>query len=404
MKSRRRCKFACLIPLLIAVAGTALAAKMEKQIRKGKYLTRIGNCAGCHTAPGGAEFAGGHAIESDYGTFYVPNITPDRATGIGNWNADDFWAALHEGERQDGSALYPACPYPSYTNIRREDVDAIYAYLQSMPAHRNETREHRLDFPFSARSLIPAWQALFFEPGEFEADKQRNTLWNRGAYLVNGLGHCSACHTDRNAFGVTRVDTSAPGEQVRGWYAPSLHASNEAGLQHRSTEDAATLLRTGKSGNASTMGPMADVVFDSLQYLSRKDARAMANYLRSLPDKDVEPSARLIRLSKSDVRAAMESGKSVYDERCRDCHGDDGGGSVTAPALAGNRAVTASNPTNLANVIRHGGFPPSTEWNPRPWGMPPSHDLTDQEVAAVISYIRASWGNEAPPIPAANLP
>ena len=391
---------AWLVLSLFIVAGTAFA---ENMVEQGEYLSRVGNCAGCHTAPGEAEFAGGRAIESEYGTFYAPNISPDPATGIGDWSADDFWGALHQGERPDGSALYPACPYPSYTKVRREDVDAIFAYLQSLPAHRNKTREHRLDFPFSIRSLIPTWQLLFFEPGAFEADEQRSAAWNRGAYLVNGLGHCNACHTDRDAFGATRADASAPGQPIRGWYAPSLHAADEAGLQEWSVEGAASLLRAGKSGDASMMGPMADIVFESLQYLSVKDARAMATYLRSLPDRQVESPVHLIRLPERSGQTAMESGEPIYQARCSDCHGDAGEGSVAAPALAGNRTVTASNPTNLAKIIRHGGFPPSTHDNPMPFGMPPFQNLTDREVAALITYIRASWGNEAAPVSAANL-
>lgn len=400
MNPRHRGMRAWIVLSLLLSAGTAFA---ESAAEQGKYLSRVGNCAGCHTAPGGAEFAGGRAIESEYGTFYAPNISPDPATGIGDWSADDFWGALHQGERPDGSGLYPACPYPSYTKVRREDVDAIFAYLQSLPAHRNETREHRLDFPFSMRLLIPVWQALFFEPGTFEAKERHGAAWNRGAYLVNGLGHCNACHTDRNAFGAIRADASAPGQRIRGWYAPSLHANDEAGLQEWSIEDAAALLRAGKSGDASMMGPMADVVFDSLQYLSVADAQAMATYLRSLPERPVESSMHPIRLSERSVTTAMETGKPIYDERCSDCHGDAGEGSVAAPALAGNRTVTASNPTNLAKIIRHGGFPPSTHDNPRPFGMPPFQDLTDRESAALITYIRASWGNEAMPVSAANL-
>ena len=390
--------------LTLAIWLPTAAAIAEEAGTQGAYLTRIANCAGCHTPPGGEPFAGGRAIQSAYGTFYAPNISPDPDTGIGAWSREQFRRALQQGERPDGSALYPACPYPSYTKVRSEDIDAIFDHLQSQPAVRNETPAHQLRFPYALRSLLPVWQALFFRPGAFASDDARGPEWNRGAYLVEGLGHCSACHQERDAFGATRRDPHAPGQRVRGWYAPSLHASDEAGLQGWSNEAAARLLRAGKSGDASMMGPMADVVFDSLQHLSPEDARAMATYLRALPDRQTEPSIHLFELSAAERQHAMQQGETLYREDCADCHGDAGEGTAAAPALAGNRAVNSPNPTNLARIIRNGGFPPSTQGNPQPFGMPPFPQLSDQELAALITYLRGSWGNQGAPVAAANLP
>ena len=393
-----------IVALVSALSPAASAADKGTQVTRGKYLATIGNCAGCHTAPGGPAFAGGRAIESPFGIFFAPNITPDRKTGIGNWSKRDFWQALHDGERPDGSKLYPACPYPNYTHVRRKDIDAIYAYLRSVPARRHKTPAHILEFPYSMRSLLPIWQMLYFEPGVFENNARRSRTWNRGAYLVQGLGHCDACHADRNALGATRTDPNAPGDHVHGWYAPSLHSSREAGLQRGSIREAARLLRTGKTDDTATMGPMADVVFDSLQYLSPDDVRAMATYLHALADRRVEPARHSATLSKARRKALMSTGKTVYEDHCSDCHGASGQGSIAAPPLAGDRTATLGDPTNLANLIRHGGYPPGTTGNPRPFGMRPFPELSDEQVAAVMTFVRASWGNHAKPVVPAELP
>lgn len=397
-----------LIPFLILVGALSSAAAQPaaatvEQAARGEYLARIGNCAGCHTAPGGADFAGGRAIDSLFGTFYAPNITPDPETGIGRWSADDFWQAMHNGKRADGSAIYPACPYPNYTHVHREDIDAIYAYLSSLPPVRQQNPVHDLSFPASARPLVSLWQWLFFKPGSFQDDPSQTPAWNRGAYLVQGLGHCSACHAGRDAFGVSRSESGAPGARVRNWYAPSLNSSAEAGLQAWPVEKGAALLRHGKAEEASAMGPMADVVFQSLQYLTEADAMAMATYLHALPDHDIEPAVRLLPVREADLPAVMQRGQKIYEEHCQDCHGADGEGSLAAPALAGNRAVVLADPTNLLNVIRDGGYPPSTGGNPRPYGMPPFGFLNDVELAALATYVRTSWGNDGTPVSSANV-
>ncbi len=395
-----------LLTLVLAGALSSAAAQpaaAPEQVARGEYLARIGNCAGCHTAPGGADFAGGRAIDSLFGTFYAPNITADADTGIGRWSADDFWQAMHNGKRADGSAMYPACPYPNYTHVHREDIDAIYAYLRSLPPVQQQNRAHELSFPASARPLVSLWQWLFFKPGSFQDDPSQTPAWNRGAYLVQGLGHCSACHAERNAFGVSRGDGSAPGARIRNWYAPSLYSSAEAGLQAWPVEKGAALLRHGKAEEASAMGPMADVVFQSLQYLTEADAMAMATYLHALPDHDTEPAVRLLPVRQADLPAVMQRGQKIYEEHCQDCHGRDGEGSLAAPALAGNRAVVLADPTNLLNVIRDGGYPPSTGGNPRPYGMPPFGFLNDVELAALATYIRTSWGNAGTPVSSANV-
>lgn len=374
--------------LLSAVA----AAASPEQIERGRYLARAGNCAGCHTAPGGADFAGGRAVHSPFGTFYVPNITADRDTGIGRWSVEQFRQALQRGRRPDGSALYPACPYPNFTRVHAADIDAIYAYLRSLPAVRQSNPPHDLATLASLRPLMRVWQWLYFSPGEFRPDPAKSERWNRGAYLVEGLGHCSACHAERNLLGAEDRESSRGG-LVQGWYAPSLYTPAEAGLQGWPLERAAALLRHGKAGDASTMGPMADVVFNSLQYLDEADILAMAEYLRSLPERPAAAPGRRIRLSPQQREAALALGSKVYGEHCRDCHGEAAQGSEVAPRLAGNRVLTMDDRTNLVQIIRQGGYPPSTQGDPRPFGMPPFHALSERELDAMILYLREQPGN-----------
>lgn len=378
---------------VLAQGAAGSSSRPPDPIAAGEYLVQVGNCAGCHTAPGGAPFAGGLRLESDLGTFYTPNITPDPRTGIGDWSSDDLWAALHRGERPDGASLYPACPYPSLTRLSRGDVDAIYAYLRTVPPVEREAAGHELAFPFGYRSLLPVWKALYFEPGTFAPRGGQSNAWNRGAYLVQGLGHCFECHRERNFLGAMADDPAADGALVHGWYAPSLNASDEAGLQGRPVQDAATLLRTGRADDAVMMGPMADVVFESLQHLTEADARAMAVYLTSLDDTAQAGAAPPAR-----DEDKLSLGRRIYEDRCADCHGDSGEGGEGIVALAGNPGVTATNPANVVKVIRLGGFPASVPGHARPHGMPPHYELTEREVAAVATYIRQSWGNRAPAV------
>ena len=390
-----------LFVLLVSVGAVARAASPDI-IARGRYLARVGNCAGCHTAPGGRDFAGGLALSSPFGMFHTPNITPDADTGIGAWTEADFWQALHFGKRPDGSPMYPACPYPNYTRVRRGDMDAIFAYLRSVPPVRKTNSPPDLSFPASVRSFVSVWQALFFDPGVYAPQSDRGIHWNRGAYLVNGLAHCAACHAARNALGATREGADVPGQTVHGWYAPSLHSPHEAGLQAWKPSEAARFLRTGRAGAARANGPMADVVYQSLQYLAASDAEAMAVYLTGLPESELEPPHHPVPVGKPEAERLTRLGRSIYQDNCQECHGATGEGSMAAPALAGNRAVTLEDPTNMLRMIREGGYPPSTGGNPRPFGMPPFYGLTDREVAAVATFIRGSWGNHGSPVSTAD--
>jgi len=398
-------KFLSSIALALIAPNLALTAPgANSDLAQGEYLARMGNCAGCHTAPGGEPFAGGLRLESGYGAFITPNITPDAKTGIGDWSADDFYRALHEGQRADGTPMYPACPYPNYTHVARDDIDAIYDYLQSVRPIEQDQPAHDLGFPYRYRSLLTIWQALYFEPGKSHDNSAQSADWNRGRYLVEGLGHCNACHRARGRLGSMQDAANAPGAVIRGWYAPPLADPAQAGLQDMPVDQGAAFLQTGKREHGAMMGPMADVVFESLQYLRNEDAHAMATYLHAIPTQDVDSPIRLIGLSEQGRENAMAEGRAIYADQCAGCHGDDGRGEHGAPALAGNRAVTMDDPRNAANMIREGGFAAATQGNPRPHGMPPFYDLSDRELAAVITFIRGSWGNNAAPVTASNLP
>ena len=417
MSLSRAARIAISLPLLAVVFSVALVAWLNvrgeeplamngfvataAQVERGAYLARAGNCAACHTDRGGAAYAGGKGIATPFGTVYASNLTPDALTGIGRWSTAEFWRALHNGRSADGRLLYPAFPYPSFTEITREDSDALFAFLRTQVPVAQPNRAHALRFPYDLQPALAVWRALFFTPGVYEPVAERSPQWNRGAYLVRALGHCAACHSPRNAFGATRDSLELSGGLIpmQNWYAPSLASSAEAGVADWPERDVAALFKTGLTPRGAALGPMAEVVFRSTQYLSDADVAAMTVFLKSLPPAPAHDAAR-VELADA-VRAR---GSALYADRCAGCHGAHGeGGSdgkgVAYVALAGNRKVLLESPANLVHVILNGGFPPTTAGNPRPFGMPPfGQVLKDAEVAAIASYVRNAWGNAAPEV------
>ncbi|WP_371857255.1 c-type cytochrome [Duganella callida] len=334
----------------------------------------------------------------------APNITSDRATGIGAWSADDFWRALHHGKARDGRLLYPAFPYNNYTHISRDDSDALYAYFQSVPAVNQPNQPHQLRFPYNLQIALAAWRVLYFYPEVFKPEARQSAEWNRGAYLVQGLGHCSACHSARNPLGASEGEGLSGGMiPAQGWYAPSLNAGAEAGLGDWQPEHIAALLKTGVSPRATVFGPMAEVVKNSLQYLNDSDIQAMAVYLKSLPADDAGKDFE--RSKNTEAVAFLEAGARLYEHHCADCHGADGAGQPPGyPPLVGNRALTMDSAVNPIRIVLNGGFAPGTAGNPRPYSMPPfGHLLNDTETAQVVSYLRSAWGNNAPPVSGAEV-
>ena len=369
-------------------------------IARGAYLARAGNCMACHTTRGGEAYAGGRAIETPFGAVYTSNLTPDEQSGIGSWSPAHFWRAMHNGRSKDGRLLYPAFPYTSYTQVTREDSDALFAYLRSLPAVFNPNRAHALQFPFNSQAALAVWRALYFKPGVYQPEAERNAEWNRGAYLVQGLGHCSACHAARNALGATTAGAGLAGGliPVQNWYAPSLASPHEAGVADWDMQEIVGLLKNGVSKNASVAGPMAGVVLGSTQYLTPDDLGAMAQYLKQLP-----PST--MAQSKLTNAVGSAAGAKLYETHCAGCHGLQGDGVPNAyPALAGNRAVTMPQTANLVQIVLHGGYAPATQGNPRPFGMPPFVlVLSDSEIAALLTHLRQSWGNQASGISALDV-
>jgi mono/diheme cytochrome c family protein len=375
-------------------ANASDAAANDSSVARGEYLVRAGSCFGCHTEPGGAPYSGGRAIETPFGTVHAPNLTPD-ATGLAAWTTEDFWRALHNGRSRDGRLLYPAFPYPNYTRLARADSDAMFAYFRSLAPVARPNRAHALRFPFDQQAALAVWRALFFRPARFETDAARSPQWNRGAYLVETLGHCNACHSRRNVFGATAgpLDLAGGLIPIQNWYAPSLYDNREAGVGDWPEGDVVALLQSGVCARGTVQGPMAEVVARSTRYLSAGDLAAMAVYLRALP----AAGERAGSPREDNAASANPRGAKLYADHCAACHGERGEGVTGAyPALAGNRAVAISPPSNLVHIVLRGGFPPTTAGNPRPFGMPPfATVLSDQDVADLLSHLRASWGQRA---------
>jgi mono/diheme cytochrome c family protein len=366
-------------------------------IAQGAYLARVGNCQSCHTARGGVPFAGGRAIATPFGTVYSSNLTPDASTGLGTWSSSDFWQAMHQGRSRDGRLLNPAFPYTSFTRITRTDSDALFAFLQTLPLNKQPNKEHALRWPFGTQAALALWQTFYFAPGVFEPDTNKTSEWNRGAYLVRGLGHCGACHTPRNALGASKVELELAGGMIpkQNWYAPSLLSPQEAGGPHGNPQHLAALLKSGRSPSGSATGPMAEVVQGSTQYLSDSDLRAITGFLASLTTPT--PPGAGQRHHDEPVRRAPDNGAQLYEAHCVQCHGAQGEGINGAyPPLANNPAVTRSNISNLVQLVLYGGYAPATAGNPRPFGMPPYMlKLKDKETAVLLTHIRNSWGNRA---------
>ena len=386
--------FIALTLLLAAASSLARAADAER----GRYLALAGNCGACHTRPGGEPFAGGLAFETPFGTIYSSNITPDAKTGIGRWKAADLRRAMHEGIAADGSHLFPAFPYPSYTKVTDADVDDIYAYLRTLNPVRYVPPDNSI--LFSMRWALGPWNKLYFRPGRFVPDPDRPAGWNRGAYLVQGLGHCGACHTPRNAQmaelperalqGGVVTGAVAPGRQ-RDWFAVNL-TNAKHGLAAWSEAELVRYFRTGVSPRGSTLGPMNEVVEHSLRHLDEGDLRAIAVYLKGLDG----PAYDGVAVTPEQARA----GSAIYEERCEECHGRSGrGGFFTGPALSGSAIVQGENPATLINAILYGSTieraAGTSSWEP----MPAYADaLSDAEVAAVANFLRGSWGHGAAPV------
>jgi mono/diheme cytochrome c family protein len=399
MSAHNRIAGALLLGLAALAGAGAVAANSADVARTspgpytstthGRYLVRAGDCMSCHTAAGGAPFAGGRAVPTPFGTIYSTNITPDRDTGIGAWSEDDFYRAMHEGISRDGHHLYPAFPYPWFTRISRDDVRDIKAYLDTLAPVRQENKSTRLPWPLSVRAAMAVWNGMYFDEGTYQADPAKSAQWNRGAYLVRGAGHCSACHGDKNFAGAVDKDRPLGGGFAEHQFAPSLAGGKRDGLGGWSEQDIVDYLGSGHNAKASAAGPMAEVVEMSTQYLSEPDRRAIAVYLKSLP----AAAEKTVAAADGDT---MKAGAALYTDNCEGCHLRAGTGEAGAfPPLKNSSAIQAAEPDTLIAVILQGASVPATRNDPTGLAMPAFADrLDDAEVAQLTTYIRNAWGNQ----------
>jgi mono/diheme cytochrome c family protein len=387
----------CIVLLAISVAASAaMAATVDQQkfqqIEHGRYLATLADCTACHTnKDGGKPFAGGRPIETPFGIIVAPNITPDRETGIGNWTDEQFDRAVRRGIRADGSKLYPAMPYPFYTKMSRDDVKAIRAYLATVaPVHDPVVANH-LPFPLNIRAAMRGWDWLYFKPGEFKPDPQKSAEWNRGAFLVTGPGHCGACHTPKNILGADKPSQDLQGAPVQGWVAPDITGDQQRGLGSWSIDDIVALLKTGHNKVTGVTGPMGEEVSDASSHFTDRDLKAIATYLK---DKPGGGGTRATPVAQSDPR--MVAGKAIYRDTCSACHGLDGKGVPNLfPALSAP-SVRAQDPSAAIRVVLRGARSVGTDKEPTAPAMPSfGWQLKDDQVAAVLTYIRNSWGGAA---------
>jgi mono/diheme cytochrome c family protein len=366
------------------------------EIERGRYLAITSDCVSCHTVPGGKPFAGGRAIETPFGNIVAPNITPDLETGIGAWSEQAFDDALRKGVRPNRSRLYPAMPYNAYAKMSRDDVRAIRAYLNSVDPVRNAVIANTLPFPFNIRATMRIWDALYFKQGEFKPDPSKSAEWNRGAFLVDGPAHCGACHTPKTFLGGDRTDLYLQGSYLQGWSAPDITNDKRTGLGNWSADDIASYLKTGHNGITAATGPMAEAVSLSTSHMTEEDTKAIATYLKSLPGKD---SGNTPLPADS---GTMTAGNAIYRDQCSACHGIEGKGVAKLfPSVANSSMVRSNDPTTVIRIVLRGARSVATRAEPTAPGMPSyGWQLDDAEVAAVLNYIRNSWGGAAPAIDA----
>lgn len=393
-------------PIVLTITSCLLATSVfaadKELVRQGEYMARASDCVACHTAPGGQPFAGGLAMPTPVGEIYTTNITPDQETGIGNYTLEQFSAALRQGKSPDGP-LYPAMPFTSYTKMTDEDIEALYAFfMNAVEPVKQENKASDIPWPLSMRWPLNLWKGMFLEEGVYQADSTQTDQWNRGAYLVQGPGHCGSCHTPRGvAFqekGLTEEDDAfLAGAELDGWWATSLHGDRQTGIGALSASDIATLLKTGMGGQVTVSGSMNEVISHSTQHLNDEDLLAIGTYLKSL-----SPSQDSVA---TNVNTPILSGAELYNEYCSTCHNNSGSGypGVT-PALAGNPTVNAKNPGSVIRVVLEGLESPISGPGHTQRLMPGyGWQLNNEQVANLLTFMRNRWGNNADPVSASEV-
>jgi mono/diheme cytochrome c family protein len=389
--------------LFVSLTGVTFAQESQSfdRIERGRYLAVLGDCAGCHTAPGGAPLAGGLALQTPFGTLVAPNITPDRDTGIGNMSNDEFLAVMHEGRSHNGKRLYPAMPYPAYTKMTDDDVLAMRAYLATVAPVNNPVVSNQLPFPFNIRLTMAFWNRLNFTPGRYQPNPEKSAAWNRGAYIVEGPAHCGTCHTPKTLLGGDKNNVALTGATLQGWFAPDLSNDTRKGIGGWSKDDLAAYLKTGTNKWTLASGPMAEAVTHSTSQMNDEDILAIATYLKERGEGSAAARPEPVAANNGTMRA----GAAIYKDSCAACHKDSGEGEVGLfPRLAGSALVQSDDPTTLARVVLHGTRAVSTPGAPTGPAMP-SFDwrLDDAQVGAVLTYIRNNWGNASASVSAGSV-
>jgi mono/diheme cytochrome c family protein len=367
-------------------------------IQRGRYLVTLGDCTACHSDPtrNDSPFGGGHPVPTPFGTLIAPNITPDPDTGIGNWTAQQFDDAVRRGRLPDGKRLYPAMPFPYFARMSAADTGAIWAYLNTVKPVRHAVVSDQLPFPLSIRLSMIFWDWLYYRPGEWRPRPDKSAAWNRGSYIVEGPGHCGACHTPKSFLGGDEHSHELQGYSLQGWFAPDLTSDPARGLAAWTADDIVQYLRTGHNRFDAASGPMAEEVKDSSSGMSGPDLAAIATYL-----KDQESTSRRSTPLAADD-PVMVAGAAIYRDVCSGCHKIDGSGvPYLIPDLAGSAAVASREPTTVLQVILHGAASVATRQEPTGPQMPSyAWQLDDAQVAAVATYVRNSWGHAAGAVPA----
>ncbi|MBB4865865.1 mono/diheme cytochrome c family protein [Pseudomonas nitritireducens] len=399
-----------LLPLALSLCiGLAQAADLAQQasLERGRYLALLGDCAACHTLDARRPFAGGVALQSPLGPIYASNITPDTRNGIGSYSLAQFDNAMRHGIAADGRQLYPAMPYPSFARLTDQDVGDLYTYfLHGVAADPSENRPPDIVWPLSMRWPLSWWNSLFAGAQAYQADTGKSAQWNRGAYLVQGLGHCGSCHTPRGlAFQEKALDQSdgdyLSGGQLAGWYAAALTGNAGDALRGWTEADLVEFLRNGRNVHTAAFGPMAEAVAHSTQYFNDEDLEAVAVYLRSLAPATPAAPPGADRTSATLAQGAPRSpGEQLYLDNCSACHRSDGQGYArTFPRLAGNSAVTGQSADSLIRIILQGGQVPVTRGAPSGLRMPDfGWRLDDRQVAELSSFLRSAWGYQGTPV------
>jgi mono/diheme cytochrome c family protein len=376
--------------------GVPAALETASLIERGEYLAKAADCVACHTKPGGKESAGGLGFNLPFGTLYSTNITPDKETGIGNYSDQEFLDAVQRGKRRDGAQLYPAMPYTSYTYMSDEDVLAVKAYLFSLPPLRAPAPENTLAFPFNQRWAMSIWSTVFNPDTRFTPDTSKSPEWNRGAYLVEALGHCGECHTPRNLASALDNRKKFAGAVIAGWRAYNISSDKATGIGGWRDEDLVSYLSLGHAtGHGTASGSMAEVIDNSLSQLAGEDIRAIAAYLRSVPpvpspDLPATTAPPAPASHKESVTASAR-GKQVFEGACVSCHGWTGESLVSPRAtLTGAWAVNDPGAINVAQIVLSGTKRRTPDGA---LSMPAfGNAYTDDEIAAVANYVTARFG------------